>query len=475
MAANQNRPGGLLPFLLCLLLLSILMISDARGEDRALLIGVGRYLHFDETLNGVSLDIEMMTELAQLMRFKRNEIKILEHEDATTACVYETVENWLIKGVGPRDRVLLYFSGHGSQIPDEDNDEQDQFDEVLLLYDVALADHRGRQTLTGVLLDDHFDNMLARMKSRNVLVILDACHSGSATRSLRLSPRSIPVNEGQVKFFYYSPILETAGAGGSFDVMKPVALPADGSRYVAISACRDNEKTVATAQGSIFTLGLRQMVRSAAAAGSRITPEELQLGTTHFIRDQIRTKDGVFHPQIAGNMDLMKRPLELVSTIKGNEIVRRRLENLEHKSDDTVWIKLNKNCFEPGDVLELLVWLPEPGYLNVIGIAADDQATVLYPNQYQPENAVGRGKMTIPDHRMNFEIVTDGPLGHHLINAFLSREPVNSYQFGFKSTEDVFASLSPNATRSLVMRQREDWMAAGSVTAEIRAEGQCPD
>ena len=34
---------------------------------------------------------------------------------------------------------LFYFSGHGSQIPDEDHDEKDQFDEVLLLYDVAFT------------------------------------------------------------------------------------------------------------------------------------------------------------------------------------------------------------------------------------------------------------------------------------------------------------------------------------------------
>ncbi len=103
----------------------------------------------------------------------------------STAKVYDAVENWLIDGAGPDDRVLFYFSGHGSQIPDENNDEDDQFDEVLLLYDAALTEKRGRQTLSGVLIDDDFNQMLARMKSRNILVILDACHSGSATKRMR--------------------------------------------------------------------------------------------------------------------------------------------------------------------------------------------------------------------------------------------------------------------------------------------------
>ena len=373
--------------------MAITMAFNSAGRRSAPFIGVGRYAQFEEKLNGVSLDIAMMREFVHLMGFKSHEIKVLEHEQASTAKVYDAVENWLINGAGPDDRVLFYFSGHGSQIPDGNNDEDDQFDEVLLLYDTVLAEKRGRQTLTGVLLDDHLNHMLARMKSRNILVILDACHSGSATKRMQLSSRSFQTGQAKVKYFYYSPSLEAAGRSGSFDLMTPPAIPGDESHYVAITACRDDEKTVATAQGSIFTLGLRQTVRAAAAAGASITPEELQLGTTNFIRDQIRSDVAVFHPQIAGNLHLRKRPLKLVSAGGGNGFVRQKLETLVHKSNETVWIKLNKVCFEPGEVLEISVWIPEPGYLNLMHIAADDQATVLFPNQYHPHNAVGRGKI----------------------------------------------------------------------------------
>ncbi|UCE56144.1 MAG: caspase family protein [Desulfobacterales bacterium] len=470
---KKMRPGGLLTFILWLMLLLIALVSAARGEDRALLIGVGRYAHFTERLNGVSLDLNMMTEVAQLMGFKSHEIKILEHGRASTARVYETIENWLIKGSGPDDRVLFYFSGHGSQIPDENDDEADQFDEVLLLYDVARIEKSGRQTLSGVLLDDHFNNMLDRMQSRNILVIMDACHSGSATRSIRLISRSLQVNEAKVKYFYYSPALEAAGGRGRFDVMEQAPPLTDGSRYVAITACRDDEKTVVTAQGSIFTLGIRQAIRSAAMSGTNITAEELQLGATRFIREQIRSDDGVFHPQIAGNSQLRKRPLQLVSLADGNGFVRKKLDKLVQKSSNTVWIKPNKACFEPGDVLELSVWIPEPGYLNIIHITADDQATVLFPNQYHPDNAVGRGKLIIPTPCMDFEIVTDGPLGPNLITAFLTRRPMNSYHSGFKTLPDVLAHLSPHSTRSLMLHQRQDWLAAGRIAIDIRQKGQC--
>jgi hypothetical protein len=473
MANNKNRSHGLLTFLLWLLLMSIIMVSAARGEDRALLIGVGRYAQFEEKLNGVSLDIAMMREFVHLMGFKTHEIKVLEHEQASTAKVYDAVENWLIDGAGPDDRVLFYFSGHGSQIPDENKDEDDQFDEVLLLYDTVLTEKHGRQALSGVLLDDHLNHMLARMKSRNILVILDACHSGSATKRMQLSSRSFQTGQAKVKYFYYSPSLEAADGSGSFDLMKPRAIPGAESHYVAITACRDDEKTVATAQGSIFTLGLRQTVRSAAAAGANITPEELQLGTTKFIREQIRSDVAVFHPQIAGNSHLRKRPLKLISAAPGNGFVRQKLETLVHKSNETVWIKLNKACFEPGEALEISVWIPEPGFLNIMHIAVDDQATVLFPNQYHPQNAVGRGKITLPTRRMDFEMVAQGPSGPNLITAFLTRSPINGYQNGFRSAKGVLAELSPNSTRSLVMRQSSGWLAAGKTAAEIRGNGQC--
>jgi len=475
MFSNKKRAKGFWSFLLWLILMSIAVASTARGEDRALLIGVGRYAHFENRLNGVSLDLDMMTEMAQLMGFQKKAIKILEHENATTAIVYQTFDDWLINGIGPRDRVLIYFSGHGSQVPDENNDEKDKFDEVLLLYDTTLSAKNGRQSLNGVLHDDRFHRMLAQIKSRNILVILDACHSGSATRGLQLTPQTIPATDAQVKYFYYSPMLETAGGSGRFDLMEPSTSTDINGRYVAITACRDDEKTVATSQGSIFTLGLHQTLRAAAAAGVSITPEELQRQTTRYIQQQIRSDVIAFHPQISGHNKLRNHPLELIALSGGNGIMQQNLTALAEKSNETVWIDLNKRCFEPGDLLEISLKLTEPGYLNVVSITADDQSTVLFPNQYHPQNAVGPGKFTIPSAQMGFELVGDGPPGPHLVTAFLSRTPVNNYKDGFKTKNDVMANLSPSSTRSLIMRQKKGHLAAGKVTVEIREEGQCQD
>jgi hypothetical protein len=473
MGGNKKQIGGLVSFLMWLLMMYLALVPSARGEDRALLVGVGRYAHFDDKLKGVSLDIRMMTEFARILGFKRHAIKVLEHETASTGDVYSAIENWLINGVGPEDRVLFYFSGHGSQVPDVSRDEKDQFDEVLLLYDVALREKGRRQTLTGVLLDDDFSAMLARMQSRNIFVILDACHSGSATRSLRLNPRSLAVTDAQIKSFSYSPYISAAGGQGSFDVMEPLASAEVSNRYVALTACRDDEKTIATSQGSIFTLGLRQAVRAAAVAGANLTPEDLKHHATMYIRDQIKPEAIAFHPQIAGNKELQQRPLKLFSPVAGQGFVQQEMETLAYKSNQTVWMELNKGCFETGDSLEISLWIPEPGYLNIISINAHDEATVLFPNKYHPRSTVKQGKLTIPGDHMGFEMVTDGKTGPNQITAFLTRSPVNTYDNGFRTAVDVLAKLSPKSTRSLVLRQKQGWLAAGRLTADVRNQGQC--
>jgi hypothetical protein len=264
------------------------------------------------------------------------------------------------------------------------------------------------------------------------------------------------VDEAQVKSFSYSPFIEAAGGQGSFDVMEPQVSSEVNDHYVAISACRDDEKTIATAQGSIFTLGLRQAVRAAAVAGINLTPEDLKHHTTLFIRDQIKSEAIAFHPQIAGNKELQQRPLKLVLPMEGRGFVQQELETLAYKSNQKVWMELNKSCFETGDALEISLWIPE-----------------LFPNQYHPGSTVNRGKLILPGNHMSFEMVTDGKTGPTEVAAFLTRSPVNAYENGFRTPADVLARLSPKSTRSLVLRQKQGWLAAGRITADIRNHGQC--
>ncbi len=59
------------------------------------------------------------------MGFKESQIKTVKDSDATLIGIERFIKEWLINGVSSKDRVVFYFSGHGSYISDTNGDESD--------------------------------------------------------------------------------------------------------------------------------------------------------------------------------------------------------------------------------------------------------------------------------------------------------------------------------------------------------------
>jgi hypothetical protein len=81
------------------------------------------------------------------------------------------------------DLAVFYFSGHGSQQPDLDGDEQGNADEIFLPYDVGKW---GKDGIENALLDDELrakvDAVLAT--GADFFGVIDACHSATGFRDL---------------------------------------------------------------------------------------------------------------------------------------------------------------------------------------------------------------------------------------------------------------------------------------------------
>ena len=54
--------------------------------------------------------------------FTAAEVHMLTGKQATRAAILREFSEWLIGGTRPGDRVFLLFSGHGSQLPDDNGD-----------------------------------------------------------------------------------------------------------------------------------------------------------------------------------------------------------------------------------------------------------------------------------------------------------------------------------------------------------------
>jgi hypothetical protein len=149
------------------------------AEDRALIIGINRYQSPEiRRLYGTHNDVAAFHALLTArLGFQDHQIRELKDQEATREGILNAIDQWLIQDSAPGDRVVFYYSGHGDQIDDEpDGDEQgDHRDEALIAYD-AVRDGRNW------VLDDDIDSRFQRLQDREVLAVFDSCHSGTVTR-----------------------------------------------------------------------------------------------------------------------------------------------------------------------------------------------------------------------------------------------------------------------------------------------------
>lgn len=214
-----------------------------------------------------------------------NESQVFVNERATRANLERAITQWLPSVSKPGDTVFIFFSGHGSQIPDDNGDETDKFDELILPHDFwtlgllaslvkkleqgqldeplkprvlaalqlvrrAGSPQKATEWLsraTGVA-DDLFGHWLQRLDGRQVVVILDSCMSGgfaTAEKGENTPPNSEDGNKLPVSFdFLDSEVARLKDIG-----QKETAL---------LAACRRNEITLTREdlKHSVFTYHL---------------------------------------------------------------------------------------------------------------------------------------------------------------------------------------------------------------------------
>jgi len=92
----------------------------------------------------------------------------------------------LNKHLADNDVVIIYFSGHGTFIEDNNGDEKDGWDEILVTYDSQckkkVKDEDG-------LRDDYFVKLVNRLPTDRVLTVMDSCFaSGMVLGASLLNP-----------------------------------------------------------------------------------------------------------------------------------------------------------------------------------------------------------------------------------------------------------------------------------------------
>jgi hypothetical protein len=150
---------------------------------KAVLIGINRYRMPGADLRGCVNDVKNMQHvLTRNYGFTAQDITVMADLAASKKAMQAAITK-LIRGGRKGDVLLVHFSGHGSNVPDDDGDEAESRDEILCPTDLDWKDPFRDDWLRKT-----FDSLRAGV---SLTVITDCCHSGTITRAL--DPPDAPV------------------------------------------------------------------------------------------------------------------------------------------------------------------------------------------------------------------------------------------------------------------------------------------
>ena len=152
---------------------------------RALLIGINRYQIDGADLRGCVNDVkDLSAALVEFYGFSKKNVSVLT-DGAATKKAMEAGIKALVRDSKKGDVAVLHYSGHGSNVPDDNDDEADGRDEILCPTDLDWKD-----PLRDDWLRSTFDGLRDGV---SFTAIMDCCHSGTNTREFL--PPDAPVKQ----------------------------------------------------------------------------------------------------------------------------------------------------------------------------------------------------------------------------------------------------------------------------------------
>lgn len=409
-------------------LTGLLLSVNAVAEDRALIIGINAYTadaKGNGPLEGCRTDAQNMHQLIQeIWGYRPSQIKTLLDREATRRAILTAFDDWLVKGSQTGDRVLFYYSGHGSSVRDDNGDEDDGRDEVLCPVD-SIPDSGN------VIRDDEINARLGKLSGRQVIVITDSCHSGTVTRNFN--------PPGRVKQYLFdsdypepkitrslipepsSTLVETLDNVIHYSAVSPSQMALDGGR-----------------SGGIFTNAFIKAVKGRRADKNRdgtITHAEVLNYVKKASGDFCDDCEQRLTPQLDGNpkwrfVDITSRaigPPPPTNSTTQTTVIAETITSGNNNSARVEAEMLPSTMFRLGEKMQIRVGSQRQGFLLLLDIDSAGKLTVIFPNEHSRKNnkrsilQAGQS-ITIPDASYGFSFNAQEPPGKGLLLALLIEE-----------------------------------------------------
>lgn len=224
-------------------LVAILSVFGLQAENRALLVGIGRYPVYTgwSTIHG-DADVDLLATALKKKGYV--DVKTLKNAQATKAAIVKELAN-LANRCSRGDRVYFHFSGHGQLVDDINGDEgKEGFDESIVPYNACktITTRVNGSFYNGEnhLIDDELNPLFAAIKDQlgakgEFFIAIDACYSEDMERTSDPGNVVLPPARGtNDKLFVRRTTAWTS-------IPKPKSfLP--GAKMFVVSACRSDER-----------------------------------------------------------------------------------------------------------------------------------------------------------------------------------------------------------------------------------------
>lgn len=438
------------------------LCTISHAEYRVLAVGIDQYKEPGKNLTGCVNDMEtVVAALQKHYSIPAAAVTKITNQDATKMAVVKAFEDKLITPSKEGDTVIFYYAGHGDVTPDMDGDEDDNMDEALILTDGS------PQKPETWLTDDEMGRLLAKIKTQNVVLIFDSCHSGTIHRTASglAESRSSGFGNHRIQTSTSGQTVPPDRFGSSIAKTFP--------NQLVLTACDANEEAneirggdwdklgkPGHKDGGLFTTALLEVLERDPNTTMSQLLSGVQKQTMEFTSKLGKKAQ---QPQF----EMPKADITLAAYVKGQvppvpaapaapvppaPQVTLTSDSVILSGSIRLDLKTNGRNFTDGELLTVQVSADQDCFIRLYYLSSDNKVAQIYPNQYQKENRVKKGTtVTIPGPTAEFALKMGKPYGNEVLKVVASTEQFTDLE-NDKWAQQLFQSYSQSDLQSMSTR-----------------------
>ena len=157
----------------------------------------------------------------------------------------------------------------------------------------------------------------------------------------------------------------------------------------------------------------------------------------------------------AGAQEAGKSPLSRTLSIEQAAVYDVRPQPRQGGLDVLAWVDRSDYTYAEGEDVKLFVETSDDAYVTILNVDPAGQTTILFPNEYQPDNLVRANRVVeVPDAASLSRIVVTGTTGTELIKVIASTEPIEPFearQLAAAGPYQVVSTRGQGVARSLAV------------------------